>query len=61
MMIMPHGGHRGLGNARKVQFSLVSFAILLGVAQTDATQTTSVAVQRGEWETLYARGVCPPP
>jgi hypothetical protein len=47
MIIMPHGGHRRLGNARKVQ-CVVAFAILLGIARIVPTQTALVAAQGSE-------------
>lgn len=48
MIIMPHGGHRRLGNARRVQFSVVAFAILLGIARIVPMQTALVAAQGSE-------------
>lgn len=47
-MIMPRDRHRELKNARKVQFSLVAFAILLGIARIGSTQTALVAAQGRE-------------
>ena len=48
MMNMLNGGQRRLGSARKVQFSLVAFAILLGIARMGPTQTVLIAAQGSE-------------